>query len=260
MAPKPPVSLERPRKVRAMTTTLGFLCSDGIVLCADRKQTSPGFHAFEEEKIFAIQGSDWSCLLGYCGSRDTMKAVHQKLGALLLANQNITPENVRIGLEQALGTLDAATADETTFMCGFSVCAKGMLLLKTQRTQAYVIDTWDCIGTGDSSIVRFLGDVLLNHHKNASTIAAVLAGRYMIEKAKKYTDGTGGPIDIQILRGDGRFAPPWFKTTEKSQKLTEAFEHDVGGIFFHLTNGNNQQLIETFWSDLRQRAEDFWKE
>jgi 20S proteasome alpha/beta subunit len=251
---------ERPRKVGAMTTTLGFFCDDGVVLCADRQQTSDGFHKFPEEKIFAIQDSDWSCLIGYCGSRDTAKAVHQKLGNLLLANKNVTPANVHTGIEQVLATLDETTVSETVFLCGFAASGRGKSLLKTNRYSAHQVSKWDCVGSGDSSVVRFLGDILVNKYNNTSAIAAVLAGLYIIEKAKEYTDGTGGPIDIQILRGDGRFAPPWFKTKAKFQKLTKAVEHDIGGIFFHLTNGNNEEFIERLWSDLRGRVAEFWKD
>src|SRR5579872_5697237 len=62
-----------------MTIAIGMLCSDGIVLAADRQVTLEGHHKYQEQKIFPIDGGDWMAVLTYAGSPAFVKEVQQKL-------------------------------------------------------------------------------------------------------------------------------------------------------------------------------------
>jgi 20S proteasome alpha/beta subunit len=62
-----------------MTIAIGMLCSDGIVLAADRQLTLEGGHKYQEQKIFPIDGGDWKAVLTYAGSPDFVREVQERL-------------------------------------------------------------------------------------------------------------------------------------------------------------------------------------
>jgi hypothetical protein len=57
----------------------------------------------------------------------------------------------------------------------------------------------DCIGRGDSSVIRYLSEQILSYRMNRDE--AVVVGAYLVSVANRYIDGCGGGPDIFFLPG-----------------------------------------------------------
>lgn len=263
MPPKPqgfPI-YERLKKVKAVTIALGFNCVDGVVLCADRQMTATGWHKYNESKMYAISGfgeqPTYTVMLTYAGSPHVMKAMHQKIADTATDDTHFVSIGSLKGLlEGCLSEMTREDVETTNFLCGF--CRKGgtLGLLRTNGYQVYEVGGYDCIGVGDSSLLRFLSKLLVSSPMRAWPAVAV--GDYMVKQAKEFIDGCGGPTDIYILRGDGKCAPPSSGWTEKKSEISEAIEHDVRGLIWMMMNDGPQNKIEDFWNALRIRVRDFF--
>src|SRR5271167_4782076 len=78
---------ERPRKkaAKAVTIGVGFLCSNGIVLCADNQITWPQFHKYYECKIYPHSTPEWATVFTFAGNPSLMKSFDGKFeGAMRL--------------------------------------------------------------------------------------------------------------------------------------------------------------------------------
>jgi 20S proteasome alpha/beta subunit len=54
-----PYTPEKPKGAKAMTIAVGFQCSDGIVLCADRQFTATGYYKYSGSVDILCLGLFW---------------------------------------------------------------------------------------------------------------------------------------------------------------------------------------------------------
>src|SRR5882762_6681886 len=93
----------RRRDLRAMTMSVGFLCSDGVVISADRQVTNPASgYTFHEQKlgILSVNGvvrHIWS----YAGNVDTAKKLARELRTKL-PTQSVSKKEAELLLRTAL--------------------------------------------------------------------------------------------------------------------------------------------------------------
>jgi hypothetical protein len=94
---------QRQRDLRAMTMSVGFLCSDGVVIGADRQVTkiSSGY-TFEEQKLGVLSVNGvvrhiWS----YAGNADTAKKLARQLQTKL-PTQSVSKKEAELLLRTAL--------------------------------------------------------------------------------------------------------------------------------------------------------------
>src|SRR6185437_587764 len=254
--PKPHYTPRLP-KVRAVTIALGFRCSDGIVLCADQQMTVQGWHKFRETKMYAIAGIEapsYTVMLTYAGSPHAMKALHQKMASVTEQSYFDSVDSVKALLEGFLSEMQTE-AESTEFLFGFCREGGSFGLLQTNACSVYQVNGYTNIGVGDSSLVRFLSKLLVSN--SMKCFPAVFIGDYIIKQAKEFVDGCGGPTDIYILRGNGKFAPAGPRAIAKSSEAAEAIEHDIRSLLWLTANTEESERIEAFWNDLRQRAGAF---
>jgi hypothetical protein len=264
MHPKPhclPTLNERLPERKAVTIAMGFRCMDGVVLCADQQIGAEGWHKFHETKMFPICSAEpaYSIMLTYAGHPNVMKTFHQKLWKIVEHNPFDSILTFEPLVEQALSELTEQAAHGTNFLCGF--CMQGAIpaLLRTEVYTVHQVSNQDCIGVGDSSLVRFLTKILVSHPMNAFT--AALIGNYIVKQAKSFVDGCGGETDIWILRSDGRLFRPWPKQVEKSATASESIEQNITNLIWTFSHqkqeGYDPKAIELFWDDVRKRLSDF---
>ena len=242
-----------------MTIALGFNCIGGVVLCADQQIGASGWHKFNESKMYVINNPTeplYTIVLTYAGDPSVMKTFHQKFAGVVSANKAFSSvRNLQTLLEGCLLDMNQDAVNSTDLLCGVSVQGGTYGLLRTKGYSVYEIGDYDQIGVGDSSLVRFLSQMLVSHPMKV--YPAVYIGNYIVKKAKEFVDGCGGETDILILRGDGKCMPPWFKETEKSEQAGEAIEHDVKRLLWMVANAEDQGRIDAFWDDLKIRVKDF---
>src|ERR1700691_6315771 len=95
-----------PVRRKAVTIGVGFLCEDGIVLCADNQITWPQSHKYYECKIYEHRTNEWSMLNTFSGDPDLVKSFNGKFRdamskiaslnfPLKLLTKSGSPENVK---------------------------------------------------------------------------------------------------------------------------------------------------------------------
>lgn len=240
---------------KAVTVALGFNCGDGIVMCSDQQITSKGWHKYHESKMYAISSfgdqAPYTAMLTYAGDPHLAKTIYEKLAASQIGFDST--ESLKSLLEGLLSEIPRDDAESTHFLCGF--CRKpGILgLLRTSGYSVHEVGA-DRIGLGDSSLLSFLFSLMVA--QPIDVWRAVVIGHYIIEQAKKFLDGCGGDTDIQILRGNGRFAPPDPALIEKSSEAATAIEHDIRSLLWMVRNGERKRYDE-FWRELKAQLEVF---
>jgi hypothetical protein len=84
--------------------------------------------------------------------------------------------------------------------------ANEMLMIKTSNEAVCIARDFECIGAGDSSLLRFLEPlVCCPTGMGYAAAQARLLSVYLIYQAKRYVDGCGGTTDIRVLWPHGHY-------------------------------------------------------
>jgi len=220
-----------------MTVGIGFQCPDGVVLCADRQITKGGDLVYEQQKIFEGHWENLQCACSYAHHPDIAKNVFEDIfKSLVYVFQRCHRE--RIALSDALQeTLEEvmkkrkdkqtemliAFRSETMGMPPILFCVRGLIVVQRKR---------EYIGTGDSSVNRFIADLLSGTelHLQQAKIAAI----YMVSLANRYTLFCKG-IDLLVMPRNGRMELLSAEEIEKYGPTLEEMDKTLSlGIVKHL--------------------------
>lgn len=212
---KPPVDLRhkplypakplQPPRGKAVTIVVGFRCTNGIVMCADRQVTGHGAFKYHEPKISAEQFDTFTALFGYAGDPSLAREVHDKICAVLrntpLPNQIVG--SVRDITEAVLSGMERwYTGLDLEMLIAVNSWEEGTDLLKFSGKAVYIARDFEYLAFGDSSLIRYLADKL--YTKRLDVNAGADLAIYMVKKAEDYIDGCGGPIDVAVLEPTDR--------------------------------------------------------
>ena len=186
-----------------MTMSVGFLCSDGVVIGADRQVTNPSSgYTFEEQKLGVLSVNGvvrhiWS----YAGNADTAKKLARELQTKL-PTQSVSKKEAELLLRTALKkSLKPREHFYTLF--GAYVPKGDPVLWMASGLDVLEIERCEIIGTADSPLSRYFRGLVINIHAVNIRQASVIAA-YMIAQAKKYEGAyCGGPTDIYFLYSSG---------------------------------------------------------
>ncbi len=187
-----------------MTIGVGFLCPEGILLCADRQLTGDGGYKFEERKIFSHWCVDGpSFVFSYAGDPDAARSMFGKISDGL--SSGISKSKAASPRSKALGVLEKIFRDRNAkglqTLIGVRFKNSGLYLFKTSHHR--VVDgIREYIGVGDSSALRYLCGFLLKGRLSINE--AEVLGAYVISVANRYVDGCGGGPDVATLHKDGQ--------------------------------------------------------
>ena len=187
-----------------MTIALATICTDGLVMCADT-QVGDGNHKFYEPKIFPIPYDCMSknVLLAYAGSPDKMKSIVQNFRSRIIV-QSQSPEQIQSHFQDVLDAAFRKKAKEAhQVLCAFA-CGGEFYLLKSWNNDISPVNVWDCIGFGDSALIRYLGNIFLGTSMHLPIHLAVPICDYLIAQAKKYIQWCGGDTNLVVLTNDGK--------------------------------------------------------
>jgi hypothetical protein len=96
-------------------------------------------------------------------------------------------------------------------------CGKGKLVREA---------VWECLGVGDSSVIRYLVSVL--SYPAPTVLQCLIFGFYIVEQAKQFIAQCGGPTQGIIITKDGSVRTPNF-----------------GGVDFHKMESKLSELLWT---------------
>ena len=138
-----------------MTIGVGLVCSDGIVICADRQMTGEGGYKFEGSKISTSQKNDYSLVYTYAGDPDAGQMMFEKSEEALRQEIWHGSEFDDMG-SAAQRTIEKVFRDKhaKNLQTLFAISAHGQqFLIKTNETKVVRGKAY-CIGYGDSSVLR----------------------------------------------------------------------------------------------------------
>jgi hypothetical protein len=235
-----------------VTICVGFCCDDKIIFCADRQMTK-GDLKFYETKVFASSGSrstskewpipspqspEWTLGLGYADSREMMQSFQDAAKKAVGKIAELRFEAFRLALESAaLDVFAKFPEPDVEILAGVTInterCA-GRELLKLSRHGVREVEEWECLGVGDSSLVRYLAGILLDRAASADEKLALAV--YMVKQAKFYVNGCGGDTDVLILQEHK--APHMFsrQEVEHLEERLEPITKEVGEVFKRLAS------------------------
>ena len=204
----PPPHLPLPPRIKVSypkrtTMAVGFLCSDGVVIAADRRITAGVTHTYPECKLTGLYWNNGRAILGFSGDADTRRLVDKQLSTLFAPGSTIETKEIGSLLRDAM---DAALGENEEYACLFGSWCDGesrpSLLLFTSKQGGQVTDVVDIelIGAADSPLSRyFVGTIKGASHLLTTHHANLYAAR-MIAQSEKY-DGllVGDGIDVWTL-------------------------------------------------------------
>lgn len=193
-----------------MTIGVGFLCSDGVVMCADRQITGQGYK-FQQSKIFSIQRQDYSFIFSYAGDPDAARMMFEKtrnaMRQVAVNDRESAKDTIKRTLEKVFG--DKQTKGLQTLI---GIRTKEEHFLIKTKEKKVVEGVAEYIGAGDSSALRYLCDFLLD--QQMSVVEALVLGSYIVSVAGRYVEYCGEDSNHATLYAGGALARgsggPWF--------------------------------------------------
>ena len=141
----------------------------------------------------------------YAGDPELWKSFRDKFTELLQAEVSST-KKLRDILETAICYFTELEADPMALclLVGFVIPNKQVTLLKTVGRLISEVSVFDYIGSGDSSVLRYLTRMTIDRSQGWPTInRALRLGVYWVLHAKNYVDGCGGDTDAFVLGWNG---------------------------------------------------------
>lgn len=207
---------ERFREQTAMTIALGFRCSGGVVLCSDSQLTDSVGLKYNGPKIFAITRPNAGCAMALCysGYPDIMALVHEK--AKQAFSELPSPDEIELRpiptwngafrnkLEDILKEIYSTHGTDrfVELLCAVQSNGEGISLYRATLTVVRPVSTEEYMGIGDSSVIRFLSDLLAP--RKMTIRQGLVIGCYMVAQAKTYTEGCGGPTQALVMTDGGK--------------------------------------------------------
>lgn len=209
-----------------MTIGVGFRCEDGIVLCADNQITWPQSHKFYERKLYQHRTQEWTMVNTFAGDPELVKSFNDKFDeAIRLLPAPITGKRFREAIETMLGLLPHT--DDFYMLCAVAIPNTELRLFRTTGEVAREVTTFDYIGAGDSSLLRYLSSLLTECiAEEFGSEYAYQIGCYLVLKAKTFIEGCGGDTDVSIVRPTGNVEirdGESYNTEQNFLRLEQAF-------------------------------------
>lgn len=189
-----------------MTIGIGFLCEDGIVLCADNQITWPESHKYYECKLYPHGTAGWTVAMTFSGSPELMKSFNGKLrDSMALMPAPYTVSRIQDNVETILSFFDVLKDDpmQLSLLCGIVIPGKEFRLLKTEGWIVREVSRFEYVGVGDSSVLRYLSP-FLTQTRGYTISQAFNLGIYLTLQARRYIEGCGGETDAIVLKSNGR--------------------------------------------------------
>jgi hypothetical protein len=191
-----------------VTIGVGFLCEDGIVLCADNQITWPESHKYYECKIYPHGNDEWSMVNTFAGDPDLAKSFNGKFkDAMNRVERPYTAAKIQDVIETVLSFLDVldTNSSDLWMLCAIAIPNSTMRLVRTTGKVVSEVSDYSYVGVGDSSLLRHLGQLItgVQLYRPRRADHAYMLGTYLVLKAKTHVEGCGGDTDAFVLRPSG---------------------------------------------------------
>jgi 20S proteasome alpha/beta subunit len=193
-----------------MTFVVGFKCSDGIVLCADRLDTN-GVTKRHRCKIEAMSiNSEWGVCWASSGFSDVIDKFSDKLKALLNQLSEFKQEDIEHAAESALAYISQNQPDNVIeILLGVwcapllgestSRIAKSILYRGRSDVCSLAVENDYGMCGRDVTLAEFILRNLFRHRRT-SVDEGIRLGIFATAMMKEYAEGVGGPTDVVTHR------------------------------------------------------------
>jgi len=226
-----------------MSVAIGLRDWDHVVLCADRQMTDANAGLkFEECKIVYGENDQgqhsYKLGLTYCGDPDAAKNVFPRVreaieAALEDEETGVGECNCHMDSDYFRGFLQSAFNSKETKRLETLIAlqATGCCFLFKTKADQIVSGGRECIGGGDSSVLRFFADVV-SRTEIPSPEKALTLGIYLVSLANRYVDGCGLGVDALVFEDEKPFRVLSKTATEKYSERFAQFERQIEKEFF----------------------------
>jgi 20S proteasome alpha/beta subunit len=214
--PQYPAKRELPLREKAMTIAAGFLCQDGIVICADQQVTHPDGSKTMEKKVWDETYANLSVVITGADDWMYLKATAERLIGVLSACNSITEarhmitDTLRSVFENDIGKDPNITSPPGVKMI-IGLATNGELaLIKTANLAAPLGNPVEFTGAGEALARNWLDSFYHNPSeiRVCKASEAVILGTYILARVKKSAYGCGGPTNIYWLDSKGEITVP----------------------------------------------------
>lgn len=227
--------IERLRERKAVTIALGFTCVDGVVLAADRQITKEGGLKYEQDKILfggTIGGNmtvDFA--LAYAGSPDLAKNLLDQIGFVVLDVCNETVfarSSFENAIRQVLTPKDTKGLETLIIFGGPNIRP---FMFRTRETRI-VSAKMEFIGVGDSSVLRYLADLVLIDSQPFNLLYGKSLAAYLVSVANRYIDGCGFGPDVAFIDREFQRVPKKEvdSCAEQFKDMERSLAHALGNL------------------------------
>lgn len=239
---------------------IGFLCSDGVVIGADRQLTAGQF-TFPECKLISTKWANGHGILGYGGNNDTFREFKKHFYAKFWGNFTFAPDEVSARLQECLKA-SVQKGEQFQSLFGFWLDGEQYPSLVTSAKRRVMdVDEIEVVGCADSPLTRFLIGTFKDVPHRVTVHQARIYATYFISQAKKY-DGEfiGGPIDVYSIDMSGQSGERCVRVldagrTPEYERQTNLIRYWMDVLFSKLTNKDYPVNMEQF----NERMEQFRK-
>lgn len=228
--------IKRPSSRRKVVTmAAGFLCSDGVVIAADRQITGSQY-TYQECKLNTLKWANGTAIWGYSGSPDTAKRLDAELKDCFTPNVSVQHPIVATGLELSLTkSLKKKEAFATLFGAWLDGEESPSLLI-SNGVNAVPVSRCEVIGWGDSPLARYLRGLFLKGSSMTNVSQAIVIAIYFLLQGKNY-DGqwVGGGTDVFIIDSQHRHRKIDVGRTRIWESALEAIERENVALWQSLT-------------------------
>lgn len=238
-----------------MTIAAGFVCSEGIVLCADTQETVAGYTKNSTEKIRLRRDGGLNIAITGAGDTELIESIGARIEHALCSEYPLNgfwpPDRVQEIIQNELANSfrmyiapyanfpkdDRPWCDLLILVTVSNGVSEYECLFRASGTTLREIDfNADCVGSGlilaKSLIERF-------YSRGMNLDEMVLAACYVMYQTKKWVDGCGGKTDIVISSKKNQFFGGIAGyEIEDLERQFESFEESVNWLITDLINPN----------------------
>ena len=253
-----------------MTIAGGFLCPDGIVLCADQQITNSDFSKSTARKIWGRQyprlsvvitgSNDWAYLESSAGRLlDALSACES-----LFAAKTTISETLRAIFEHDVGKEPGNRSDTSVrieMIIGIEAAGE-LELIKASNLAVTPCESVWFTGAGKALAENWLMSIypasVVSEIEVSNVREAVIVGMYILANVKKSAYGCGGNTDIYCLDRAGEIVVPTVQYLERIFPHLKILSRQLlfAQADITLSDDEFEQELGMLLSNLRRQRED----
>jgi 20S proteasome alpha/beta subunit len=224
-------------KRKRVTVAAGYVCDEGVILCADTQETIPGFTKTDVQKLLSFDVPPLR--LVFAGSGNNATQIDDVIYEIALKFQSTSPSDpvasraaLRDSVNQSFPRqFYPRERPEVDILLAIQSVDAADLYRITDCNIAPV-QTHVCVGSG-----VILGSQLFDRHyrKEYPLYEAAIVSIYVLYHVKKWVDGCGGQTDIALIPKTGgkvSFMPT--NDVGKLEIYCKAYDDAVKGLLVEI--------------------------